>query len=134
MSRRVGLPPYAFWETRDGSGSPIVLIHGLGGSSEWWRHNFGVLAQTHLVSAIDLIGFGRNRFFLRRSRLPRRFQEVAALLGRWIESAFDEPVHLVGNSMGGHIAIHVAAHRLAEAGIGVIQDRCLMVEERRLRR
>jgi pimeloyl-ACP methyl ester carboxylesterase len=111
VSRRVALPPYTFWETRDGAGSPIVLLHGLGGSTEWWRHNFGVLARTHLVSAIDLVGFGRNRFFLRRSRLPLRFHEIAALLGRWIESAFDEPVHLVGNSMGGHIAIHVAAHR-----------------------
>jgi pimeloyl-ACP methyl ester carboxylesterase len=36
---------------------------------------------------------------------------VAATLARWIEDSFDSPVHLVGNSMGGQIAIHLAARR-----------------------
>jgi len=83
----------------------------LGGSSDWWRRNVAALSEHHLVSAIDLVGFGRNRFFLRRSRLPLPFAEIAALLARWIESSFDGPVHLAGNSMGGHVAIHVAATR-----------------------
>jgi len=108
---RIDLPPFTFWETRSGSGSPIVLIHGLGGSSDWWRNNVPVLAKRHTVAAVDLVGFGRNRLFLRRSRLPLKFYEIAALLGRWIESTFREPVHLVGNSMGGHVAIHLAASR-----------------------
>jgi pimeloyl-ACP methyl ester carboxylesterase len=109
--RRVELPPFTFWETRAGRGTPIVLLHGLGGSSDWWRYNIDVLAESYLVSAVDLVGFGRNRLFARKSNLPLRFDEIAALLARWIESSFDEPVHLVGNSMGGHIAIHLAASR-----------------------
>ncbi|MEA2237077.1 MAG: hypothetical protein QOC81_1801 [Thermoanaerobaculia bacterium] len=109
--RRIDLPPFTFWETRAGSGTPIVLLHGLGGSSDWWRHNIDVLAERYQVSAVDLVGFGRNRFFLRRSNLPLRFEDIAALLARWIESSFDEPVHLAGHSMGGHIAIHLAASR-----------------------
>jgi pimeloyl-ACP methyl ester carboxylesterase len=110
-SRRIDLPPYTFWESRAGSGPPVVLLHGLGGSSDWWRHNVDVLAERYLVSTVDLVGFGRNRFFLRNSKLPLRFDDIAALLARWIESSFDEPVHLVGNSMGGQIAIHLAASR-----------------------
>jgi pimeloyl-ACP methyl ester carboxylesterase len=110
-SRRVELPPFSFWETRAGSGAPIVLLHGLGGSSDWWKRNFEVLAERHEVAAVDLVGFGRNRLFLRRSTLPLKFDDIAALLVRWIEASFREPVHLVGNSMGGHIAIHVAAAR-----------------------
>lgn len=62
---------------------------------------------------MDLVGFGRNRFFLKRSRLPLDFAEIAALLARWIEAEIGEPVHVVGNSMGGHIAIHIAAARPA---------------------
>jgi pimeloyl-ACP methyl ester carboxylesterase len=111
VSREVILPPHRFWETRAGSGSPIVLIHGLGGSSDWWRHNFNALAESHTVAAVDLVGFGRNRFFIRRSSLPPPLDEVATLLARWIESSFDGAVHLVGNSMGGQIAIHLAASR-----------------------
>jgi pimeloyl-ACP methyl ester carboxylesterase len=110
-TRRVDLPPFTFWETRGGSGTPLVLLHGLGGSSEWWRHNIDVLAERYLVCAVDLVGFGRNRFFLRRSNLPLRFDDIAALLARWIESSFDAPVHLAGNSLGGQIAIHLAASR-----------------------
>ena len=109
--RRIDLPPFTFWETRAGAGTPIVLLHGLGGSSDWWRYNIDVLAESYLVSAVDLVGFGRNRFFLQRSQLPLRFDDIAGLLARWIESSFEEPVHLVGNSMGGHIAIHLAASR-----------------------
>jgi len=111
VTRRVDLPPFTFWETRAGSGTPLVLLHGLGGSSDWWRHNIDVLAERYLVCAVDLVGFGRNRFFLRRSNLPLRFDDIAALLARWIESSFDGPVHLAGNSLGGQIAIHLAASR-----------------------
>lgn len=110
-SHRVDLPPYSFFETRSGAGTPVVLLHGLGGSSDWWRRNVEALAREHLVCAVDLIGQGRNRFFVRRSRLPKTLEEIAELLGRWIAAAFDGPVHLVGNSMGGHIALHVAARR-----------------------
>jgi len=60
---------------------------------------------------VDLVGFGRNRFFVKESSLPLKFDEIAALLGRWIDSSFDGPVHLVGNSMGGHVAIHLGALR-----------------------
>jgi pimeloyl-ACP methyl ester carboxylesterase len=105
-TREIVLPPYRFWETRAGSGTPIVLLHGLGGSSDWFRYNIEVLAESHLVAAADLVGFGRTH-----AHRPLVFEEIAALLARWIESSFDGPVHLAGNSMGGHIAIHVAAKR-----------------------
>ncbi|MGZ4808336.1 MAG: alpha/beta fold hydrolase [Thermoanaerobaculia bacterium] len=110
-SHQVDLPPYRFWESRAGTGTPVVLIHGLGGSSDWWRYTIPALEKTHTVAAVDLIGFGRNRFFLRKSSLPLSFGQLAALMVRWIETSFDRPVHLAGNSMGGHVAIHIAALR-----------------------
>jgi pimeloyl-ACP methyl ester carboxylesterase len=110
-SQQVDLPPYRFWETRSGIGTPVVLIHGLGGSSDWWRYTIPALEKTHSVAAVDLIGFGRNRFFIRKSSLPLSFGQIAAVMARWIETSFDRPVHLVGNSMGGHVAIHIAALR-----------------------
>lgn len=99
MSARVDLPPYTLFETRTGSGTPVVLLHGLSGSSRWWSRNIDALSKRHLVATVDLGRFGR---------LP--FAEVIALVARWIER-FGEPVHLFGHSMGGLIAVGVAAER-----------------------
>lgn len=43
-----------------GRGSPIVLLHGLGGSTYVWRFVLPALARDHRVIAIDLKGFGRS--------------------------------------------------------------------------
>ncbi|MEA2570027.1 MAG: hypothetical protein QOI24_2028 [Acidobacteriota bacterium] len=106
----VHLLPYSFWETRTGSGSPVALIHGLGGSSRWWRKNFAALAARHTVAALDLVGFGRNVHFFAPPRPIPPFSETSALVARWLET-FDERVHLVAHSMGGLIAIRLAAER-----------------------
>src|SRR5438874_12908156 len=91
--RRVDFPPFFFHELRAGEGPPLVLLHGLGGSSEWWRYNIDALARQHTVAAVDFSSLG----------FPRSFEEIAALVARWIETSFDEKVHLAGNSMGGHV-------------------------------
>ncbi len=108
--RRIDLPPWTLWVSDSGAGTPVVLIHGLSGSGSWWRRNIPALAEKHHVYALDLAGFGKNRSF-RSSTLPPSFEDLVALVVRWIEGTFDETVHLVGHSMGGHLAIHVAATR-----------------------
>lgn len=97
--QRVEVPPYSFRVGRAGSGPPLVLIHGLGGSSDWWQRNAGAFAAHDAVYAVEL------------NELPIRFDEIASVLARWIESAIGQPVHLVGHSMGGHIAVHLATLR-----------------------
>ena len=107
---KVDFPPYTLHETRTGSGPPVALIHGLSGSTRWWARNIDVLAERHLVAAVDLVGFGDNiRFFGLPEVLPA-FPEVTALLARWLET-FGEPVHVIGHSMGGQLAIRLAAER-----------------------
>lgn len=107
--RRIPLPPYALWEIRAGSGTPVALVHGLSGSSRWWSRNREALAERHLVAAVDLTGFGRNRRLIVPTLMPS-FGETTALLARWLET-FGEPVHLVGHSMGGALSIRLAAER-----------------------
>lgn len=85
----------------------VVLLHGLSGSSRWWQRNIPALAATRRVLVPDVIGFGR-------SRAPGRLPDVptlAGVLGDWIERAAGGAAHLVGHSMGGHLAIRIAAAR-----------------------
>ncbi|MDQ2999315.1 MAG: alpha/beta fold hydrolase [Chloroflexota bacterium] len=87
-----------------GSGPPVVLVHGLSGSSRWWRRNIGALTPYRRVYVVDLIGFGA-------SRARQRFvlAEAASYLTRWMDQLELERVSLVGHSMGGLIAAELAA-------------------------
>lgn len=86
-----------------GAGPALVLLHGLSGSSRWWRYNAGPLAERFQVHVIDLIGFGASR--------GQRFvlREAAALVGAWMQQIGLARASLVGHSMGGHIAAELAA-------------------------
>jgi pimeloyl-ACP methyl ester carboxylesterase len=91
--------------TRTGSGPPVVLLHGLCGSLRWWSANIPALAKEFRVLALDLPGFGRSR---RTGRIPS-VPEMARLVAEWMAGADATPAHVVGHSMGGHVAIHLAA-------------------------
>ena len=100
---------YSFWVDSRGSGAPVVLLHGLGGSSIWWKRNVDVIAQHRAVHAIDLVGFGRGRLFHVRAPLPPSFDDLTPALGALIRKEFGGAVHLVGHSMGGLVATLLAA-------------------------
>lgn len=87
-----------------GEGPALVLVHGLSGSSRWWRRNMRALGQQFRVHVIDLVSFGQ-------SRAPERFvlrRAAASLLG-WMDTVAIDRCHLIGHSMGGFIAADLAA-------------------------
>lgn len=88
-------------------GAPTaVYVHGLGGSATNWTDLAAQLSGSVNGLALDLPGFGR-------SEPPRDFDYSipghADTVARFIRGLGDGPVHLFGNSMGGAIAMHVAA-------------------------
>lgn len=50
-----------------GEGEPVVLVHGLSGSTRWWSRNAPALARRCRIYLVDLPGFGAMR------RLRRHF-------------------------------------------------------------
>ncbi|MFI7212462.1 alpha/beta fold hydrolase [Micromonospora maritima] len=85
---------------------PALYVHGLGGSAQNWTDLAGLLAGRLDGQAIDLPGFGRSE--------PGRRYTVPAFADRvvsWIEHSDRGPVHLFGNSLGGAVAVRVAALR-----------------------
>ena len=87
-----------------GSGQPILLVHGLGGSHVNWSAVADSLAEVGAVSAIDLIGFGRTPPDGRTAAV----EEQVDLVVRYLAATHDEPAILVGNSMGGLVSMLVA--------------------------
>ena len=88
-----------------GAGSPMVLVHGLGGSAINWLSVGSLLAERHRVVALDLPGFGRTPPIdgLRGVAGHRE------LLDRFLAAVAGGPAVVVGNSMGGLVAMMEAA-------------------------
>jgi pimeloyl-ACP methyl ester carboxylesterase len=88
-----------------GEGTPIVLVHGLGGSHVNWIDVAPELTRYGHVRAVDLIGFGRTPPAGRSSEvLPNRDMVL-----RYLAQQCDSPAVLIGNSMGGFISLLVAS-------------------------
>jgi pimeloyl-ACP methyl ester carboxylesterase len=96
---------------RSGSGEPLVLLHGIGHHWRAWEPVLDLLAEHHDVIAVDLPGFGR-------SPVPHEDQSmsgaVATLAGFFAESGLGRP-HVAGNSLGGAIALELAAAGLVRS-------------------
>jgi pimeloyl-ACP methyl ester carboxylesterase len=91
-----------------GRGTPVVLLHSGGLSSRQWGRLGEQLAATHRVVAPDFLGYGRSSSWPGDELFHFDLDELAteALL-----DSISEPVHLVGHSYGGFIALLVALHR-----------------------
>ena len=85
--------------------TPLVLVHGLGGSHLNWVLLGPRLRAHGPVYALDLAGFGLTRGGERESTVSAN----VALLAAFLREVVGEPADLVGNSMGGMISIFLAA-------------------------
>ncbi|HEY0814160.1 MAG TPA: alpha/beta hydrolase [Pseudonocardia sp.] len=94
-------------ETVGAADAEAVYVHGLSGSATNWTDLAGLLAPRAAGMAVDLPGFGLTRPLPAPDYSPVGHAEALTsfLAGR------GRPVHLLGNSLGGAIAVLVAARR-----------------------
>lgn len=88
-----------------GTGRPLLMVHGLGGSALNWMAVGPEIAKSYHAFALDLAGFGQTPLFRRSAAVGAN----AELVHSFIEKVIGEPVVIMGHSMGGHISILEAA-------------------------
>ena len=115
----------------------MVLIHGFGASGNHWRHNLPVLGDHTRTYALDLIGFGASsqpQALLSgeqpasdqansNTALAYSFDLWGTQVADFCKSVVEGPVLLVGNSIGGVVALR-AAQLLEHQCKGVVLIDC----------
>lgn len=121
--RSVELPGARVNYVEVGEGEPILFIHGLSGTWQNWLENLPHFGAGHRAIALDLPGFGTSPMPEWEIGMPaygQMIHDFCAALGL-------DGVTLVGNSMGGFIAVEAAtdeperySHLVLVAAAGII--------------
>jgi len=109
----------------------VLLIHGFGASKKHWRHNQDFLGKVFNCYAIDLLGFGEssqpsallNYEPYKENSTKYSFDLWSNQISAFCSEVIKSPVYLVGNSIGGVIALK-AAEILKDNCKGVILIDC----------
>jgi pimeloyl-ACP methyl ester carboxylesterase len=83
----------------------VICLHGLGSTKASFFETVATLAGDHTVHAIDLPGFGASG---KPARAPYDAEWFASSIRGYMDAMAIDRAHLVGNSMGGRIAIEIA--------------------------
>lgn len=106
VAKRVRVQGWKLRYREAGDGHPIVLVHGLGVSADyWWRNGPPLAAAGHRVLAPDLPGFGRSA----GPDGGLSVTEQAAALLAWLDRLRLPPATLVGHSLSCQTVMEVAA-------------------------
>ena len=98
--------PYgAIATAQAGSGTPLLAIHGLGGTKASFLPTLALMRRHYRVIAVDLPGFGDS---VKPLRAPFDAPYFARVMTSVLDALGLERAHVVGNSMGGRIALEMA--------------------------
>ena len=118
-------------ESDNNSEIAIVLIHGFGACKDHWRFNQRNISSLVPCYALDLVGFGDSS--QPKSQLlyeKKTIESFSYCFDNWSQQVFDfcdqivkKPVLLIGNSIGGVIALNTSK-KLSEKCLSVILIDC----------
>lgn len=94
-----------------GSGEPLLLLHGLGSSSQDWEYQVPEFSRRFRVIAPDFRGFGGSS-----RQGPYGVEVLAADMWKLLDHLKVDRFHLLGYSMGGAVALQMALDRPGRIG------------------
>lgn len=89
----------------EGTGDPVVLIHGIPTWGYLWHGLIPELARTHRVLVPDLLGFGYSD---RSDRFDRSIARQAEMIDAWMEQVGVARAVIIGHDIGGGVALRLA--------------------------
>jgi len=105
---------------RAGTGTPLVLLHGVGESVAGWRPVHEALSGSYDVIAVDLPGFGGS------ANLPQGQAPSASAMADAVEAEMDHlgvgQFHVAGYSLGGRIALELAGRGRVLSVVAIAPD------------
>ena len=87
-----------------GTGSPVLLLHGLGASVATWRDNIGPLSERFQVVALDLPGHGDSA----KPDIDYEPEAMSRFVADFVEATGLGSPTVVGNSVGGALGLMMA--------------------------
>jgi pimeloyl-ACP methyl ester carboxylesterase len=91
----------------EGTGDPVVFLHGIPTNSYLWREIVPSIAEERRVIAPDMAGYGQSSMYDGFDRSLRAQEEVLTEL---FDTLGLETVSLVGHDLGGGVALRFAVH------------------------
>ena len=104
-SKKINLSGFNVHFVEAGKGPPLLFLHGLGGSWRDWSANLPAFAATYQVIALDFPGFGDSD----KPEVQYSIEWLTDMVERFILERKLDKVRLVGHSMGGLVALNLAA-------------------------
>jgi pimeloyl-ACP methyl ester carboxylesterase len=101
--------------SRQGSGPPLLLLHGAGSSRRVWEPVVEILAERYDVLTPDLPGFGQSLALRATPDIAGLTEAVAS----WLRDIGVERPHVVGNSLGGGIALELGFRDAARSVVAL---------------
>ena len=102
---------------RAGTGEPVVLLHGFTGAWHHWRPLLGDLAARYEVIAPTLAGHDGGPPY--EAGNPMTFHGAADHLERHLDEIGVDTAHVVGNSLGGALALELAKRGRARSVVAL---------------
>ncbi len=89
----------------EGTGEPVVLLHGIPSWGYLWHRLLPPLAGSHRVCIPDLIGFGYSD---KRDCFDRSIARQAEAIDAWMEKVGIKRAAVIGHDVGGGVALRLA--------------------------
>lgn len=131
-SRFVNVGTRQLWLTEQGSGPPVLMLHGGGpgasGMSNYSR-NVDALAHHFRVLVPDMPGYGRSS---KDINAMDPFGDIASTMSAMLDALDIPSAHVIGNSLGGAVALRLALEQpdkvdrlvlMGPGGIGMAQGK-----------